>query len=187
MITCTYEWKSLSHVWLFATPQTIYSSWNSPDQNTRVGSLSLLQGIFPTQGLNPGLLHCRWILSHREAQHVHVCMLNHLSRVPLCVTLWTIARQAPLHGTLLARILEWVAMRFSRGSSQPRHQTCLSTSPALAGGLLTSRATCTCICVIIDTVGPYDHYVSSVFKFPYLFPSFTVVSLPSLHSLVLII
>ena len=36
--------------------------WNSPDQNTRVGSLSLLQGIFPTQGLNPGLPHCRWIL-----------------------------------------------------------------------------------------------------------------------------
>ena len=31
-------------------------------QNTGVGSLSLLQQIFPTQGLNPGLLHCRWIL-----------------------------------------------------------------------------------------------------------------------------
>ena len=34
----------------------------SPGQNTEVGSLSLLPGIFPTQGLNPGLLHCRWIL-----------------------------------------------------------------------------------------------------------------------------
>ena len=31
-------------------------------QNTGIGSLSLLQGIFPTQGSNPGLLHCRWIL-----------------------------------------------------------------------------------------------------------------------------
>ena len=31
-------------------------------QNTGVDSLSLLQGIFPTQGLNPGLPHCRWIL-----------------------------------------------------------------------------------------------------------------------------
>ena len=38
------------------------SSWNSPDKNTRVGSLSLFQGIFPTQGLNPGLPHCRRIL-----------------------------------------------------------------------------------------------------------------------------
>ena len=34
---------------------------NSPGQNTGVGSLSLFQGIFPTQGLNPGLPHCRWI------------------------------------------------------------------------------------------------------------------------------
>ena len=40
----------------------LYSPWNSPDQNTGVGSLSLLQGIFPTQGSNPGLPHCRWIL-----------------------------------------------------------------------------------------------------------------------------
>ena len=39
-----------------------YSPWNSPGQNTEVGSLSLLQGIFPTQGSNPGLLHCRQIL-----------------------------------------------------------------------------------------------------------------------------
>ena len=42
----------------------LYSPWNSPGQNTAVGSLSLLQGIFPTQGLNPGLLHCRQILYH---------------------------------------------------------------------------------------------------------------------------
>ena len=36
--------------------------WDSPGQNTGVGSLSLLQRIFPTQGSNPGLQHCRWIL-----------------------------------------------------------------------------------------------------------------------------
>ena len=36
--------------------------WNSPGQNTGVGSLSLLQGIFPNQGSNPSLPHCRWIL-----------------------------------------------------------------------------------------------------------------------------
>ena len=38
-----------------------YSPWNSPGQNTGVGSLSLLQGIFPTQGSIPGLPHCRQI------------------------------------------------------------------------------------------------------------------------------
>ena len=35
---------------------------DSPGKNTGVGCHTLLQGIFPTQGLNPGLLHCRWIL-----------------------------------------------------------------------------------------------------------------------------
>ena len=43
-------------------PHGLYGPWNSPGQNTGVGSLSLLQGIFPTQELNPGLPHCRWIL-----------------------------------------------------------------------------------------------------------------------------
>ena len=43
-------------------PHGLYSPWNSPGQNTEVGSLSLLQRIFPTQGLNPGLLHCRQML-----------------------------------------------------------------------------------------------------------------------------
>ena len=38
------------------------SPWNSPGQNTGGGSLSLLQGIFPTQGSNPGPPHCRQIL-----------------------------------------------------------------------------------------------------------------------------
>ena len=42
------------------------------------------------------------------------------------VTLWTVACQAPLHGILQARILEWVAMPFSRGSSQPSDQTQVS-------------------------------------------------------------
>ena len=36
--------------------------WNSPGQNTLMDSLSLLQGIFPTQGLNPGLLYGKWVL-----------------------------------------------------------------------------------------------------------------------------
>ena len=43
-------------------PHGLYNPWNSPGQNTGVGSLSLLQRIFPTQELNQGLLHCRWIL-----------------------------------------------------------------------------------------------------------------------------
>ena len=55
------KWNFLSHVQLFVTPWTIQSI-SSLGQNTGVGSLSLLQGIFSTQGSNQGLLHCRWIL-----------------------------------------------------------------------------------------------------------------------------
>ena len=52
-------------------PHGLYSPWNSPGQNTGVGNFSLLQGIFPTQGSNPGLLHCRWFFTSwatKEAQ-----------------------------------------------------------------------------------------------------------------------
>ena len=49
-------------------PHGLYSPWNSPGQNTGVGSCFLLQGIFPTQGSNPGLPHCRWILYHQSHQ-----------------------------------------------------------------------------------------------------------------------
>ena len=41
----------------------LYSPWGSLGQGTGVGSRSLLQDIFPTQGSNPGLSHCRWILN----------------------------------------------------------------------------------------------------------------------------
>ena len=47
--------------------------WNSPDQNTGVGSLSLLQGILPTQGENTGFPHCRQILyqlSHKGGPRI---------------------------------------------------------------------------------------------------------------------
>jgi len=49
-------------------PHGLYIPWHSPGQNTGVGSFSLLQGIFLTQGSNWGLLHCRWILYHLSYQ-----------------------------------------------------------------------------------------------------------------------
>ena len=54
-------------------PYGLYSPWNSPGQNTGVGSLSLLQGTFPTQGSNPALPHCRRILhqlSHKGSPRI---------------------------------------------------------------------------------------------------------------------
>ena len=54
-------------------PPELYSPWDSPGQNTGVSSLSLLQGIFPTQGSNPGLPCCRQILyplSHQGSPRI---------------------------------------------------------------------------------------------------------------------
>ena len=51
----------------------LYSPWDSPGQNTGVGSHSLLQGIFPARGSNPDFPHCRRILyqlSHRGSLRV---------------------------------------------------------------------------------------------------------------------
>ena len=63
-----------------------YSSWNSLAQNTGVGSLSLHQEIFPTQGSNSGLPHCRWILY--QLSHIHVAKL--CSSI-YCINLYSIS------------------------------------------------------------------------------------------------
>ena len=59
-----YSDESESHSVVFDSlwPHGLYTPGNSPGQNTGVGSLYFLQGIFLTQGSNPGLLHCRQIL-----------------------------------------------------------------------------------------------------------------------------
>ena len=75
-----------------------------------------------------------------------------LSCVRLFVTTWTVAHQTPLSmGILQVRILEWIALPSSRGSSQPRDQTQVFCT---AGGLFTIWATrevhmCVCVCMHI--------------------------------------
>ena len=78
----------LSRVRVFATPWTVAHRlhlWNSPGKSTGVGSPSLPQGMFLTQGSNPGLPPCRWILCHLSHQGspdwgggmIHVITLPH--------------------------------------------------------------------------------------------------------------
>ena len=63
--------------------------------------------------------------------------LSHFSLVQLFVIPWTIARQAPLPmGILQARMLEWIAMPSSRGSSQSREQTQVSYVSCIARWVL---------------------------------------------------
>ena len=69
-----------------------------------------------------------------------VCVLSHFNRVWLFVTLWSVACQAPLSmGILQARILEWVVMPSSKGSSLLRDWTCVSCSFFMGGGFFTTE------------------------------------------------
>ena len=86
-------------------------------KNTGVGILSLLQGIFLTQESNQGLLHCRWLLCHPMDRDLP---------------------GSSIHGIFQARILEWVPISFSRGSSQPKDRTWVSHT---AGRLFITGAT----------------------------------------------
>ena len=110
MWSSKYEWKLLSHVQSLR-PHGLGSPWNSPSQNSGAGSLSLLWGIFPTQGTNPGIPHCSQILyqlSHKGsptasrkdlltgALNLQFSSIHSLSRVWLFATPWTGARQTSL-------------------------------------------------------------------------------------------
>ena len=79
---CTEVSESHSVVSDSLQPHGLYSLWNSLGQNTGVGSFSLLQGIFPTQGSNPGLQHCRWMLyqlSHKGSPRILEWVAYHFS------------------------------------------------------------------------------------------------------------
>ena len=63
-------------------PHGLYSPWNSPGQNIEVGSLSLLQGVFLTQGLKPSFPHFRQILVKPRNEH-YLCELASVYHVML--------------------------------------------------------------------------------------------------------
>ena len=102
---------------------------DSPGKNTGVGCHFLLQGIFPAQESNPGLVHCRQILYHlnhlgSSKQRLNKYNLFHLlhenvSVAPLCLTLSDPLDSSPpsssVHGILQAKIVEWVDILFSIG------------------------------------------------------------------------
>ena len=125
--------QSLSHIWLFSTQWIVAArllcSWDSPGKNTGAGCHFLLQGIFLTQGRT----YVSWVscfaggfftakLLGKTHSLTCACVLSRFSHCWLCATLRTVAHEAPLSmGILQARILEWIAMRSSRGSSWCGH------------------------------------------------------------------
>ena len=70
-----------------------------------------------------------------------MCVLSRYSCVQLCDPMDCSPSGSSVHGILQMRILEWVVMPSSRGSSQPRDWTHVSMSPALAGGFFTTSDT----------------------------------------------
>ena len=107
--------------------------WNAPTASLAVCKMNS-EDSFATEHVLVGTFTCQF-LNYLFLFERCVCMCESISRVLLFATPWTVARQAPLSmGILQARILEWVAMPFSRGSSQPRDQTQVSCT---AGGLFT--------------------------------------------------
>ena len=124
-----WKWKSLNPVQLR----------NCPGQNTGLGSLSLLQGIFPTQGSDPALLHCRWILyqlrhqgSPRILEWVAYTFSSRSSQPRNRTEVSCIA------GRFFTNYQGSPAVLFSRGSSQPRDWTQVSH---IAGRFFTSWGT----------------------------------------------
>ena len=102
IISVKSESESLSVMSDSLRPHGLYSPWNSSGQNTGVGSLSLLQGIFPSQGSNPGLPHGRQILyqlSHKGSpcisisvqfsyKHIHIYFFFCKNKNLLRMTWW---------------------------------------------------------------------------------------------------
>ena len=64
--------------------------------------------------------------------------------------LWTVATRLSVYGILQARILGWIAMPSSRGSSQTRDRTGVSWSPTLKGRFFTTSTTCSQLFKIIN-------------------------------------
>ena len=84
------------------------------------------------------LLNKKWLYSPISNALVGPCMSSVLSRVWLLATPFC-APGSSIHGILQARILEWVAIFYSKGSSRPRDLICAPPgSPALAGGFFTT-------------------------------------------------
>ena len=132
---CVLSCSTLSNS---ATPWTVSSTGSSvhgdsPGKNTGVGCHALLQGIFSTQGWNPSFLHCRQIHYHLSYQRSPTSVMN-VKVAQSCPTFCG-PMDYRVHRILQARILEWVAFPFSRGSSQARDRNQISP---IAGGFFTS-------------------------------------------------
>ena len=82
------------------SPARLLCPWDSPGKNAGVGCHALLQGIFPAQGWNPGLLHCRevlYCLSHQRSPRIKQLNTCYLRRAMLVLDSEALRPLLPLH------------------------------------------------------------------------------------------
>ena len=109
-------------------------------------------------------------LNHQRVRCLCACSVTVVS--DSSATTWTVVHQAPsVHGISQARILEWVAISFSRGYSQPREQLSVfeNIDPSVRAAYTGFRA---CNCNLYTNLLPYF----ILFSFPH-FPSTSVLLL----------
>ena len=114
--TAKWKWKSLSQVRLFVTPWTIQSIEFSRLEYWSI--FSLLQGLFPMQGSNPGLPNCKRIVYQLRTKGspsttAAAAAKSLQSCLTLCDPIDGSPPGSPVPGILQARTLEWVAISFS--------------------------------------------------------------------------
>ena len=115
-------------------PTRLLCPWDFPGKDTGVGCHFLLQGIFPTQGSNLGLLHCRQILYQLSYTHTHIYiwaslvaqLVKNLQICLQCRRPWGfLSWEDPLekgtatHSSILAWKIPWTVQ--SMGSQRVRH------------------------------------------------------------------
>ena len=123
--------QSLSRVQLFATTWTAACqtplSMGFSRQEYWSGMPFPSPGIFLTQGLNLCLLICsRFFTTEAAGKPLLLCMWSRSVCPTLCSPIDCSLPGSSVHGIFQARVLEWVAISFSRGSSQPRDWTSVS-------------------------------------------------------------
>ena len=100
--------------------------------------------------------------------HACVCAKSLQSCLTLCNPVYYSPPGSSVHGILQARILEWVAMPSSRGSSSPRDRSCIS---CIAGRFYTTeplaKPTCVCVCVCVCVYFIYIYIYIYIYVYIY--------------------
>ena len=132
----------LSHVWLFCDPIVCSPPGSSVHGISQPRLLEWGAICYSRGSSQPSLLHrqadsLHWATREGLIDHYELESTSEVKFAQSCLTLCD-PMDSRVHGILQARILEWVAFPFFRGSSQPRDLTQVSH---IAGGFFTSLAT----------------------------------------------